>query len=164
MTTRRNLLASAGAVVAAAPALNAAARSTPRDADTLYGHGMVWNRDLPGLAGRLNLAFDLRVNLATGTGAGSASDAVFPSENFHFAITRAVRDTVQDEDRFVLSGVVTDAANSAYLHQPVRIVAQTQSDTTAIVIRVGERIYMGAGLVVIAIIAILIGLLLPAVQ
>jgi hypothetical protein len=164
MTTRRRLLASAGAIAAAASTSNAAARSAPKDADTLYGHGMVWNRDLPGLAGRLNLAFDLRVNLATGAGAGSASDAVFPSENFHFAITHAVRERVQDEDRFVLAGVFTDAANSAYLHQPVRIAAQTQGDTTAVVIRVGDRVYMGAGLVVIAIIAILIGLLLPAVQ
>lgn len=161
MTDRRTWLAASGAALAAAAAPVAA--DDRSKADTLYGHGMVWNRDLPGQAGRLNLAFDLRVNLQTGTGAGSASDSVFPSENFHFAITQTIRERVHGEDRFHLIGVVTDAVNSAYLHQPVRIAAQTQGDTTAVVIGVGDRIYMGAGLVVIAVIAILFGLLIPQV-
>jgi hypothetical protein len=135
-----------------------------QDADTLYGHGTVWNRDLAGLAGKLNLSFDLRVNLQTGTGGGSASDAVYPGESFHFAITETVRERVRDEDRFVLAGHVTEAVNPAYVGLPVRIAAQTEGDTTAIVIRVGDQVFMGAGLVVIAIIAVLIPLLLPAVQ
>jgi hypothetical protein len=63
-----------------------------------------------------------------------------------------------------MAGTITDAVNPGYLGLPVRIAAQTQGDTTAIVIRVGDVVYTGAGLVVIAIIAILIPLLLPAVQ
>jgi hypothetical protein len=47
---------------------------------------------------------------------------------------------------------------------PVRIAAQTEGDTTAIAIAVGDQVLMGAGLVVIAIIAWLIPLLVPAVQ
>ena len=162
--SRRRVLAATGAALAAAASTPLAAQGQRQVADTLYGHGMVWNRDLPGLAGMLNLAFDLRVNLATGTGGGSASDAVYADENFHFAITGTVRERVRDEDRFVLTGYVTEAVNPAYVGLPIRIAAQTQGDTTAVVISVGDRSYLGAGLVVFAIIAILIGLLLPAVQ
>ncbi|MBK9364576.1 MAG: hypothetical protein IPM99_27310 [Rubrivivax sp.] len=102
---------------------------------------MVWNRELPGLAGRLNLAFDLRINLATGTGAGSAGDPAHPGEGFQFAIERTRRERVRDEDRFLLEGSVTDALNPALIGAPVRIAAQTQGDTTAIVIRVGDAVY-----------------------
>jgi hypothetical protein len=162
--SRRRVLATTGAALAAAASVPLAAKSDRQDADTLYGHGTVWNRALPGLAGQLNLSFDLRVNLETGTGGGSASDAVHPGENFHFAITDTVRERVRNEDRFILAGHVTEAVNPAYVGLPVRVAAQTEGDTTAIVIKVGDQIFMGAGLVVIAIIAILIGLLLPAVQ
>lgn len=163
MNPRRQLLATTGAALAAAAAGTAHA-SAAADADTLYGHGMVWNRDLPGLAGRLSLAFDLRVNLHTGTGAGSAGDPAHPGEGFQFAIEQTRRERVRHEDRFFMEGRVTDAVNPGLIGAPVRIAAQTQGDTTAIVIRVGDAVYTGAGLVVIAIIAILIGLLLPAVQ
>jgi hypothetical protein len=162
--SRRRVLATTGAALAAAASAPLAARSDRQAADTLYGHGTVWNRALPGLAGQLNLSFDLRVNLETGTGAGSASDAVHPDENFHFAITETVRTRMGSEDRFVLAGHVTDAANPAYVGLPVRIAAQTQGDTTAVVIRVGDLMFVGAGLVVIAIIAVLMALLVPAIQ
>lgn len=163
-TSRRRLLTTTGAALATVATAKLAARSDRQSADTLYGHGTVWNRDLPGLAGRLNLAFDLRVNLETGTGGGSASDAVHPGENLHFAITHTHRERVGDEDRFVMDGHVTEAVNPAYVGLPVRIAAQTQGDITAVVIRVGDQVFMGAGLVVIAIIAVLMALLLPAVQ
>lgn len=88
-----------------------------RDADVLYGHGQVWNRDLPGVAGELKLAFDLRVNLQTGAGFETASDPVFP-----------------------------------------------EWDTTAIAIALGDLSFGGARLVGIAMIAVPIGLLVPAVH
>lgn len=168
MNERRHLLAATGATLAAAASAHvpahAAARAGETDADTLYGHGMVWNRELPDPAGRLNLAFDLRVNLKTGTGSGSAGDPAYPGEGFHFSIDSTLRQRVRGENRFLMAGTITDAVNPAYLGLPVRIAAQTQGDTTAIVIRVVDAVYTGAGLVVIAIIAILIPLLLPAVQ
>jgi hypothetical protein len=164
MSPRRDFIGATGAALAAVAAGTAQARPETPEADTLYGHGMVWNRELPGLAGRLNLGFDLRINLKTGTGSGSAGDPAYPGEGFHFSIESAERERIRGEDRFVMAGTITDAVNPAYLGLPVRIAAQTQRDTTAIVIRVGDAVYTGAGLVVIAIIAILIPLLLPAVQ
>jgi hypothetical protein len=160
---RRHLLTAAGASLATAMTATAAEAAHPQS-DTLYAHGTVWNRSLPGLAGRLNLSFDFRVNLETGTGGGSASDPVYPEGNLHFDITRTERQRVPQGERFVLWGVVTDAAVPAAVGLPVQIAAETRGQATAVVIRVGDQVFMGAGLVVIAIIAILIGLLVPAVQ
>jgi hypothetical protein len=135
------------------------------DAEVLYGHGMVWNRSLPGVAGDLNLSFELRVDLETGAGFGSANDPVHPNWNVHFEINSVTREKVANgEERYAMTGVVTRANDPAKVGLPVRILAQTRGESTAIAIALGELAWAGAGLVVIAIIAILIPLLLPAVQ
>jgi len=167
--TRRTCLTAGGALLAATalPALadNEHDRGNQKDADVLYGHGTVWNRDLPGVPGELNLSFDLRVNLETGTGSGSAHDPVHPDWNLHFAINSTQRQRLRHgESRYTLTGVVTRAINPANVGLPVKILAETRGDTTAIAIAIGDLAFAGAGLVVIAIIAVLIGLLLPAVQ
>ena len=166
--TRRDHLAAMGsALLAAGPlAADTTAQGRPDDdAEVLYGHGMVWNRALPGVASELKLAFDLRVNLETGTGLGTAQDPVFPDWNVHFSIDSAERTRLRSaETRFDLRGVVTHANGGFAVGQPVRILAQTRGDTTAVAIAIGDQAFAGAGLVVIAIIAVLIGLLLPSVQ
>ena len=167
--TRREYLTAAGGALLAASALPALADNDhghdKDDADVLYGHGMVWNRDLPGVAGDLKLSFDLRVNLVTGTGFGTAADPVHPDWNSHFAINSIQQQKVPGgESRYIMTGVVTRANNPANVGLPVRIVAETRGDATAIAIALGEMAFAGAGLVVIAIIAVLMALLLPAVQ
>lgn len=164
--TRRNYLTAAGGALLAASALSSPAEADERkDGDTLYGHGMVWNRDLPGVAGDLKLSFDLRVNLETGRGFGTADDPIHPDWNIHFSIDSMVAESrPKGETRYDLAGVVTRATNPANVGLPVRILAETVGDTTAVAIKLGDHAFAGAGLVVIAIIAILIGLLLPAVQ
>ena len=167
--SRRNYLAGAAAgaatLTASALALPAEADEGKSDGDTMYGHGMVWNRDLPGILGDLKLSFDLRVNLETGLGFGTAEDPVHPDWNSHFAITAIHQEKrPKGEMRYTMTGEVTRANNPNNVGLPVRIIAETVGDTTAIAIRIGEHAFAGAGLVVIAIIAILIGLLLPAVQ
>jgi hypothetical protein len=174
--SRRDYLTAAGSALLASTALPALAGSQsilagndhPRekdDAEVLYGHGMVWNRELPGVAGELKMSFDLRVNLETGTGFGTANDPVHPDWNLHFAINAIEQEKIRKGDaRFTMTGVVTSATNPANVGLPIRIVAQTRGDTTAVAIAIGELVFAGAGLVVIAIIAVLIGLLLPAVQ
>lgn len=169
---RRNCLGATGAAILGATGLTALSNmvhaSSPaesEDDEILYGHGMVWNRQLPGVAGALNLSFDMRVNLDTGLGAGSAHDPVHPEWNFHFAIASTETKQVRGgEDRFIMRGAVIDANDPTLVGLPVRIIAETRRGTTAIAIAVGDLAFAGAGLVVIAIIAILIGLLLPAVQ
>lgn len=169
---RRNYLAATGGALLAATAYSAAAqpaeagdKKEPGDAEIFYGHGMVWNRALEGVAGELNLSFDLRVNLETGVGAGTAHDPVHPDYNLQFAIDSVQREKLRrGEQRFTMVGIVTDAANPDNIGLPVRILAETRGRSTAIAIALGEMAFAGAGLVVIAIIAVLIGLLLPAVQ
>jgi hypothetical protein len=164
---RRDCLAATGSALLAASALSAPAEANRDDhnGDVLYGHGMVWNRDLPGVAGDVKLSFDLRVNLETGTGFGTAHDPVHPDWNIHFAVESIQQQKVRrSETRYTMQGVVTRANNPDNVGLPVRILAETSGDTTAIAIALGDLAFAGAGLVVIAIIAILIGLLLPAVQ
>ena len=47
---------------------------------------------------------------------------------------------------------------------PVKIVAEVDGVKTEVKISLGTHTFVGAGLVIIAIIAVLIGLLIPAVQ
>lgn len=167
--SRRNSLAAVGGALLAASTLAVPAQADDdhdkNDADVLYGHGLVWNRDLPGVAGDVKLAFDLRVNLETGAGFGTAADPVHPDWNIHFAINSTEREKLRKKNtRYTMTGVVTQANDPARQGLPVRILAETRGDTTAIAIAIGDLAFAGAGLVVIAIIAILIGLLLPAVQ
>ena len=167
--TRRDHLAVVGsALLAAGPLAGGADAQDHRDdgdAEVLYGHGLVWNRALPGVASELKLAFDLRVNLETGTGFGTAQDPVYPDWNVHFSIDSAERTRLRrGESQYTLKGVVTQANGGFAVGQPVRILAQTRGDTTAIAIAIGDLAFGGAGLVVIAIIAVLIGFLMPAVQ
>jgi hypothetical protein len=171
--SRRDCFATTGGALLAASALPAVAdddREGDRGPggnkdDVLYGHGMVWNRELAGEAGQVKLSFDLRVNLETGAGFGTADDPVHPNWNIHFAINSTERKKLPGkENRYLMTGVVTHANDPKNVGLPVRILAETRGDTTAIAIALGELAFAGAGLVVIAIIAILIGLLLPAVQ
>lgn len=166
--TRRDHLAAMGAFLAASSlptSVNADNGQDDGDAEVLYGHGLVWNRNLPGITGDLRLAFDLRVNLKTGVGLGTAGDPVNPDWNIHFAIDSAEATRLRKgETRYRMEGVVTHANNPASVGLPVRILAETRGDATAVAIKIGDLAFAGAGLVVIAIIAVLIALLLPAVQ
>lgn len=167
--TRRDHLAVMGSALMAAGPLsvgtNAQERRDDGDAEVLYGHGLVWNLALPGVASELKLAFDLRVNLETGKGFGTAQDPVYPEWNVHFSIDSAEQTRLRGgESQYDLKGVVTQANGGFSVGQPVRILAQTRGDTTAIAIAIGDLAFAGAGLVVIAVIGVLIALLLPSVQ
>jgi len=167
--TRRDHLATLGGALlaagSAATAQGAQGHPDQEDGEVLYGHGLVWNRALEGAARELKLAFDLRVNLESGAGFGTAHDPLFPEWNVHFAITSAERTRVlRGETRFALQGEVTQAGGAFAVGSPVRIVAETRGDATAVAIAIGDLAFAGAGLVLIAIIGILMPLLIPVVQ
>lgn len=116
---------------------------------TLYGHGMVWNRALPGVAGDLDLSFDLRLNLELGTGLGTAEDPVHPDWDLHFDIHSVQSEKrPRGETRLDMNGVVTQAANPTNVGMPIRMLAETVGETTGIAIAIGDLAFGGAGIVV----------------
>jgi hypothetical protein len=147
--TRRNYLAAAGGSLLAASALALPAEADEGnhgDADGLYGHGMVWNRDLPGVLGEIRLSFDLNLDLKASTGLGTANDPAFPDWGIHYAIDSVVQDKrPKGEVRFTMKGVVTAANNPANIGIPVAIIAETVGETTAIAIKIGDNAFGGAG-------------------
>ena len=165
LSDRRNFLKAGGAALAAA-SLSSVAKgeagkggSEDDPGKILYAHGMVWNRDLPGVLGELLLKFDVTARIG-GTGLGTFGDDVHPEFNSHFNIDSAVR----HGDSYTFKGEIISSRDPSMVGTPVKIVADVDGLKTEVKITIGSNTFLGAGLVVIAIIAILIGLLVPAVQ
>jgi hypothetical protein len=156
ISKRRNFLKTTSAALVAA-SVPAVAAETPRDTrKVFYAHGMAWNSELAGVLAELRLTFDIAVRLG-GIGLGTFGDDVHPEFNSHFKINS----TAKHGNVHTFEGEVTAAREPAMVGTPVRIVAQVEGTTTGVEITLGEHTFKGAGLVVIAIIAILIGLLIP---
>jgi hypothetical protein len=171
---RRRILkaASAGLVAAAAPSVAlAGARALGEDDPAaipggdegergpkpVYLHGCGWNRALPGVFGQICLTFEMRAEL-NGTGVGTFRDDVHPEINSQFQIHSARR----HGRLYTFEGEVIASRDPSLVGQAVKIVAESLGDGKGKAsITVGSE---DANLVVIAIIAVLIGLLLPAVQ
>jgi hypothetical protein len=164
---RRSFLKLSGAAVAAAsiPTVQAVALTGAQKEDEgpshdrsrpIYLHGCGWNRALPGVFGEVCLAFDIRAELG-GTGVGTLRDDVHPEVNSQVQINSVTK----HRDEYTLAGEIIAARDPANVGRPVTIVAQSLGDgkgsATITIGTVGPT----TNLVVIAIIAILIGMLLP---
>jgi TAT (twin-arginine translocation) pathway signal sequence len=156
MRDRRNFLKATGAALAAA-SIPAVAVPPHDDQRVFYAHGMAWNPQLPDVLGELRLTFDIAVRLG-GTGLGTLGDDVHPEFNSHFKINSAVA----HGNVYTLEGQVVAARDPSMVGMPLTILAEVEGSATGVTITLGEHTFKGAGLVVIAIIAVLIGLLLPA--
>lgn len=153
VVSRRKYLTAAatGATLLAggAVSLPAGADEGKDGGDTLYGHGMVWNRDLPNVQGSLRLSFDLRLNLVTGIGFGTAEDPMHPDWNLHFTIGSVAQEKrPKGETRYTLTGQVVEANNPANVGATLALIAETVGDTTAVAIRLGDLAFAGAGIVI----------------
>ena len=156
LSGRRNFLKIGGAALAAASVSSIAA--APDDGQKVfYAHGMVWNRELSGAFADLRLTFDFAVRLG-GTGLGSFADDVQPDFNSHFKINS----TAKHGNVYRLEGEITASRDPTMVGMPITIEAEVEGSATGVTITVGDLTFKGAGLVVIAIIAVLISLLLPA--
>lgn len=167
---RRKFLKAAGAglVAASVPSVAAAALKGTQKGDDgesntrpkpVYLSGCGWNRALPGVFGEVCLTFDMRAELG-GTGVGTFRDDVHPEINSQFQINSATR----RHDEYTFEGEIIASRDPAMVGRPVTIVAEAFGDGTG-----SATITLGTAgthpnLVVIAIIAVLIALLVPAVQ
>ena len=159
-TDRRNFLKLGVAALAAAASLpSVAAGAGDESQKVFYAHGMAWNPDLPGSLAGLRLTFDFAARVG-GTGTGTFADDVQPELNSRFKINSVSR----NGKVYRMEGEITASRDASMVGMPVTIDAEVEGSATSVLITVGSLTFKGAGLVVIAIIAILIGLLLPAVQ
>src|SRR4029453_3874219 len=157
MSDRRNFLKVTGAALAAASVPSVAAAPPGDSQKVFYAHGIVWNPELPGVLGELRLTFDIAVRPG-GTGLGTFGDDVHPEFNSHFRITS----TAKQGNVHTFEGEITSARDPAMIGTPLSIVAEVEGTSTGVTITLGTHTFKGAGLVVIAIIAVLIALLVPA--
>ena len=173
VTDRRNFLKVGGATLASAaliassghPAMAGALQDKPIDTEgdansrdrSVFMYGCGWNRAMPGVFGEVCLTFDARAELG-GTGVGTFHDDVHPEINSQFQINSATR----NGDEYTFEGVITASRTRNMIGMQVVMVAESLGNGRGRATITIER--PETNLVVIAIIAVLMGLLLPAVQ
>jgi hypothetical protein len=165
-TNRRNFLKAGGAMLAAAalPASVLAQKdeteaTTPNtNPQPIYLHGCAWNRSLPGIYGQACFSFEVRADIQTGAGLGTIRDDVHPQVNSQFQIN-----SVQQRGKqYTLQGVIVASRSSELIGMRVSIIAESLDDNQGKASITIES--EGNNLVVIAIIAILIGMVVPKIQ
>jgi hypothetical protein len=165
-TNRRNFL-KAGSAMLAAAALPASALAQKEEIEAtnstnnpqpIYLHGCAWNRSLPGIYGQACFSFDVRADIQTGAGLGTIRDDVHPQVNSQIQINSVQRRGKE----YTLQGVIVASRSPELIGKRVNIVAEwIEEDQGKASITIESE---GNNLVVIAIIAILIGMLLPKIQ
>ena len=147
-------LASAAAATAAAPP------TPPPQQEEQFITGLVADPAASGVAGEL--AFNVYASISQdGTGYGTLSDPVHPAYASDLRFTS--RQRVGNHYRW--NGVISRANDPNLVGQAIVLSATVHGDSASpLELELQGHTYRGRGLVVIAIIAILIGLLIPAVQ
>lgn len=155
-TNRRNFLKATGAALAAVSVPSITAAAAEPSQRSLYLQGCGWNHSLPGVFGQVCLTLDVR-GIVGGTGLGTFRDDVHTEINSQFMINTVTR----RRDGFAFEGAIISSRDPNLVGKAVRIAVDVDGDRATGTITVGPT---SQPLVVIAIIAILIALLVPAVQ
>ena len=161
MTTenRRKFLAAGGALAALSVVPKATADSPQMNG--LYIHGLVWNRQLAAPMNDWLIRLDARVQVPIGNetppavpGFATIGDDFHDGVGSHVEIQQAALKGVH----LTITGTITESKTPALIGQSVRIEGQVMGTSVqGLTVTIGGSVFTGAGLVIIAIIAILIG-------
>jgi|SRR5579863_1476407 len=160
MNNRRKFLAAGGAL-AALSALPKAQADSQSQGKSLYIHGMVWNRQLPVPMNDWLIRLDVKVDIPSGnqmsppvSGFATLGDDFHDDVGSHVQIYAATLEA----DHLTISGFIAESKTPALVGQAVRIEGKVQGTIVeGLTVSIGGSGFQGAGLVVIAIIAILLG-------
>jgi len=153
MSLARNLLECVEVATLAPP-------GPPPQQEEQFVMGLVAAPTAPGPAGEL--AFNVYASISDdGTGYGTLIDPVHPSYSSDLRFVSRQR----QGHHYRWSGVVTRSNDPSLVGQPVVLLGTVQGDSAApLELEFLGHTFRGRGLVVIAIIAILIAMLVPAIQ
>jgi hypothetical protein len=156
MNNRRKFLAAGGALAALSALPKARADS---QGESLYIHGMVWNRQLSSPMNDWLIRLDVKVDIPNGNPMNPpVSGFATLGDDFHDGVGSHVQiyAATLDADRLTISGFITESKTPALVGQAVRIEGKVQGTSVeGLTVAVGGSVFQGGG--VIAIIAILIG-------
>jgi len=161
INNRRKFLAAGGALAALSAAPKAEA-DAPR-MNGLYIHGMVWNRQLAAPQNDWLIRLDANVQIPIGNnpppavpGFATLGDDFHDGPGSHVEVHTAAL----NGDQLTINGIITESKTPGLIGQAVKIEGKVLgSSVQGLTVTIGTSVFTGAGLlVVIAIIAILIGL------
>ena len=158
MNNRRKFLTAGGALAVLSALPEARADSQGK---SLYIHGMVWNRQLPSPMNDWLIRLDVKVDIPNGNqmnppvpGFATLGDDFHDGVGSHVQIYAAALDA----DHLTISGFITESKTPGLVGQAVQIEGKVHGTSIeGLTVSMGGSVFQGAGLVVIAIIAILIG-------
>lgn len=160
MTTenRRRFLAAGGALAALSAVPKATADSPQMNG--LYIHGMVWNRQLATPMNDWLIRLDAKVQVPIGNEAQPAVPGFATiGDDFHDGVGSHVEihEAALKGGQLTIAGAITESKTPALIGQSVRIEGTVMGTSVqGLTVTIGESVFIGAGLVIIAIIAILI--------
>jgi hypothetical protein len=161
MTTenRRKFLAAGGALAALSAVPKATADSPQMNG--LYIHGLVWNRQLATPMNDWLIRLDAKVQVPIGNETPPAVPGFATiGDDFHDGVGSHVefQQAALNGGQLTITGTITESKTPALIGQSVLIEGQVMGTSVqGLTVTIGGAVFTGAGLVVIAIIAILIG-------
>lgn len=141
MNSRRKFLTAGGALAA----LSALPKANAAQQDSIYIHGLVWNRQLAAPMNDWLIRLDAKTDIPVGTAPG----LVTLGDDFHDGVGSHVeiQAAILNGDQLTLTGAITESKTPTLVGQPVRIQGKlTGATVEGLTVTIGAAIFNGAGI------------------